>query len=227
MHKKFIVLFIGLFIVLLPILLLFTDVQFVAFDRDFYASEFRRYNIAENLNINFDDLMSVNENTINFIEGKRDDLDFQVMIAGAEQEFFSKRDKLHMVDVKNLFDQGTIIRNLGLIYVIFFIIIAFYKDKGFGRNLAKYCLISSLISIGVIGFLAILMSLDFYKYFTIFHKIFFTNDLWLMDPMVDRLVNIYPEAFFTDIAFRISSLFAVELALIILISSIILKKPRS
>lgn len=227
MYKKFIILFIGLFIALFPILLLFTDVQIAAFDRDFYASEFRRYHIAENLNINFDDLMSANENTINFIEGKRDNLDFQVMVAGAEQEFFSKRDKLHMVDVKNLFDKGTVIRSLGLIYVILFIIIGFYKNKRFWRNLAKYCLISSLLSIGLIGILAILMSIDFYKYFTIFHEIFFTNDLWLMDPIVDRLVNIYPEGFFTDIAFRISSLFAIELALIISISSIILKKSRS
>lgn len=227
MYKIFKALFLGLFIVLFPIILLFTDVQIAAFDRDFYASEFKKYNITENLDISFDNLMAANENTINYIEGKRVNLDFQVMIAGAEQEFFSKNDKLHMVDVKDLFDKGSVIRNLSLIYVIFFIIIGFYKNKGFGRSLAKYCLISSLMFIGFIGVLAILMNIDFYKYFTIFHKIFFTNDLWLMDPLADRLVNIYPEGFFTDIAFRISSLFAIELALIISVSSIILKKSRS
>ena len=88
MYKVFKVLFLGLFIALFPILLLFTDVQIAAFDRDFYASEFKKYNITENLDISFDDLMVANENTINYIEGKRDNLDFQVMIAGAEQEFF-------------------------------------------------------------------------------------------------------------------------------------------
>ncbi len=227
MYKRFFVLFISLFIALFPILLLFTDIQIAAFDRDFYAAEFKRYHIAENINVNFQDLMLANENTIHFIEGKRDNLDFQVIIAGSEQEFFSKRDKLHMVDVKNLFDKGKTIRNLGLIYVIFFIIIGFYKNKKFKKNLAKYCFVSSLLSIIFIGLLAMLMSIDFYKYFTIFHKIFFTNDLWLMDPVADRLVNIYPETFFTDIAFRISSLFAIELAVIITISSIILKKSRS
>ena len=40
-----------------------------------------------------------------------------------------------------------------------------------------------------------------------FHHIFFTNDLWILDPATDMLINIVPEGFFMDTAARIALLF--------------------
>ena len=61
------------------------------------------------------------------------------------------------------------------------------------------------------------MSIDFYKYFTIFHEIFFSNDLWQLEPAKDRLINMFPEAFFSDIAFKIVFYYIVELVLLLVI----------
>lgn len=51
------------------------------------------------------------------------------------------------------------------------------------------------------------MSTDFTKYFIMFHHIFFSNDLWILDPATDMLINIVPEGFFMDTAARIALLF--------------------
>ena len=36
---------------------------------------------------------------------------------------------------------------------------------------------------------------------------FFNNDLWILDPSTDMLINIVPEGFFMDTAERIAFLF--------------------
>ena len=61
------------------------------------------------------------------------------------------------------------------------------------------------VALALIG----VISTDFSKYFIVFHKIFFTNDLWILDPRTDMLINIVPEGFFFDTAARIALVFAV------------------
>lgn len=48
----------------------------------------------------------------------------------------------------------------------------------------------TVLFLGVTALLAGIISTDFTKYFIIFHKIFFTNDLWQLDPRTDLLINI-------------------------------------
>lgn len=48
---------------------------------------------------------------------------------------------------------------------------------------------------GLIAALAAIISTDFTKYFIMFHHIFFSNDLWILDPSTDMLINIVPEGF--------------------------------
>lgn len=57
--------------------------------------------------------------------------------------------------------------------------------------------------------LAAVISTDFSRYFVVFHHIFFDNDLWILDPDTDMLINIVPEAFFMDTALRIAIVFAI------------------
>ena len=58
-----------------------------------------------------------------------------------------------------------------------------------------------------IAALAAIISTNFTKYFIMFHHMFFTNDLWILDPTTDMLINIVPEGFFMDTAGRIAFLF--------------------
>lgn len=223
--KKTGFIFVVLFIVVVPLILLLTDVQLVAYDRDYYRSEYGKYNIPETIGMDMDNLMDSTEKLLLYLENKRDDLNFKGSFIRGEEEFFSTRDKQHMVDVKGLFVNGFYIRNITLIFVILFLLLLFWKKPvGRGlRKLAHYGIAIAVAGIAPILLVVILMSIDFYKYFTVFHKIFFTNDLWLLDPAVDRLVNIFPEQFFTDMAFRIAFLYISEMAVIFIGSMFVLK----
>jgi len=106
-------------------------------------------------------------------------------------DFFSEQDKLHMVDVKWLLNGIKYMFILSLVLVL----LSFYYHK---RNIASLLCYSSILSFIFILIFAIL-SLFFENSFIVFHKLFFNNDLWLMNPAVDKLVLLYPDNFFFTI----------------------------
>jgi len=214
------------FILMLILTLLFSDVQWVAFDRNYYSQQYGKYQIPQAIGMSSEDLMKATDYLLNYIDGKRDDLDFQMNIKGTQQEFFSQRDKQHMIDVKDLFIQGKLIRNIAFWYCVIFLAFFCYKASDRRVRFSKlliYTFIGGIIPIILLG---ILMSIDFYKYFTIFHEIFFDNDLWQLDLAKDRLVNMFPEAFFSDTAFRIVFLYIGELVLLLMLGIIGLWRKR-
>ena len=227
--KKIRYVFIVLFAALTPLVLLLTDVQLVAFDRDYYSAEYVKYGIPGHIGMNLENLMDSTEKLLQYLDNKRDNLDFKASFISSEEEFFSPRDKSHMVDVKGLFVNGRIIRNAALLYAAVFILYLFRKKplKSQLRKLARYGIAVSAAGIAPVLVLVILMNIDFYKYFTIFHEVFFSNDLWLLDPATDRLINMFPQDIFTDMAFSIAYYYIAEMALIFVCSLLVLKFVRA
>ena len=218
-----------LFVVLVPLMLLLTNVQLVAYNRDYYRKEYDKYGIPKHIGMSKDNLMESTEKLLLYLDNKRDDLDFKAPFNNGEEEFFSNRDKLHMIDVKGLFVKGRIFRNISFVYIMLYVMLLF-RNKPFKNQLRKLAcqgINISLAGIAPIIMLIILMKAHFYKYFTVFHEMFFTNDLWLLDPATDRLINIFPQDFFTDMAFSISYLYIAEMAAILICSLIALKLVKS
>jgi integral membrane protein (TIGR01906 family) len=223
--KKISAILVVLLVGLMPIMLLLTDVQLTAYNRDYYKAEYIKYKIPEYIGMNIDNLMNSTEILLQYLEDKRADLDFKAEFDKGTEEFFSQRDKQHMVDVKGLFVKGKLMRNISFLYVVGFLLYLFWKKpfRNQLRKLAKYGIAVTVAGVVPILILVVLMNIDFYKYFTIFHEIFFTNDLWLLDPAADRLINIFPQDFFTDMAFSISYLYIAELAVIMIGSLLVLR----
>lgn len=223
--RKISLVFAVLFIIAVPIVLLLTDVQMVAYDREYYRAEYLKYDIPENIGMSMDNLMKSTEELLLYLEDRRSDLDFKGSFNTGEKEFFSQRDKYHMVDVKGLFVKGKYIRNSLFIYLLAFLLFVFWRKpvKKQLRRLTRCGIAIAAVGITPVLLIVVLMSIDFYKYFTVFHQIFFTNDLWLLDPTVDRLVNIFPQEFFTDMAFSIAWMYIAEMLAILLCSVLLLK----
>lgn len=216
----------SIFILMFLLVLLLTDVQLIAFNEPYYAEQYEKYQVPQSIGIKMPDLMSATDNMLNYLNGKRDNLDFKMYINDVQQEFFSERDKLHMVDVKNLFVKGRLIRNIGFWYCVIFLAFLGYKMKDRRNKLSKLFIYTFIAGVVPIIALVILMNIDFYKYFTIFHEIFFNNDLWQLEPAKDRLINMYPEAFFSGIAFRIAFYYIAELILLLLLGIIGLRYSK-
>lgn len=53
--------------------------------------------------------------------------------------------------------------------------------------------------------------INFDASFRIFHRIFFTNNLWIFDPRSDYMINMLPEGFFFDFVIRIARIFGAFL----------------
>ena len=110
--------------------------------------------------------------------------------------------KIHFFEVKRIFIF------LYIISIIFFSIMIFQiitnKNKNLGKKLIK--IFNNSVNIIALILISVSMSvvINFSKTFYFFHKIFFRNDYWIFDPVIDPIINSLPE-----------ELFMIELILII------------
>jgi len=215
------ILFIIICLISLPTVLLLTNVEITAFNLDFYEKKYREYNIEEVTGINMTNLMYVTNEMLEYLKGNRDDLIIFTEVNGRVEQVFEEREILHMIDVKDLFSKGYIIRNsMAIILLIALGFLLVYHND----TLGKAIIISSVWPMLFMGILGILVYVDFNRYFNYFHEIFFDNDLWLLDPNTDILIQMLPLEFFSSIAYRILSLFAVELILFLVLGIVLNKK---
>ena len=90
------------------------------------------------------------------------------------------------------------------------------------KRLAKSMLWTFGIFILATAGAGLLFFSDFNKYFTLFHEVFFTNDLWLLDPRTDLLIRMLPEGFFFDMVARIGIIFLALMFAVVIISITVL-----
>lgn len=215
---------------LLIIAILITSFQVAIYgdpEYKFYEKEYRKYQVTESLQMEMDDVMDVTEKMMDYLIGRREELSVETTVNGETMDFFNEQDRLHMADVKNLFLGGLALRwwLLG-IFVLLILILIFPLKADWKRILPKAYFISLGIFLILTILLGCLFASDFTKYFTIFHEIFFTNDLWLFDPATDLMIRMLPEGFFYDMVIRIGMYFLVGLVIFAIIFAFIEKVGR-
>ena len=175
--------------------------RFLVFNLDFYEKEFTKLNVydkfpKETADENIKELISYLKN--------KDSL---------ETDFFNEKEKQHLIDVKNLINKAISLFYLTLFLLIIFLILNY-------KSLSKPFLYSG---VSIIILIIILLFLDFNQAFLNFHKLFFSNDLWLLNPETDNLINLFPQQFFSDFIKKvfINSFF---ISILLIISSFFLAK---
>ena len=73
------------------------------------------------------------------------------------------------------------------------------------RRIRLCAWLSPLLLLLPLGAFALYAALNFDAAFTLFHKLLFRNDLWLLDPRTDVLIRICPESMFMDMGIRIAA----------------------
>lgn len=194
----------------LMIVFLITSVEAVAYwTPHYYENEYTRYQVADDVHMEMDDLLYVTDEMMAYLRGSRDDLNIDTVVDGTPREFFNAREKAHMADVRNLFLGGLALRRLCLFLAAASVALLAFLKVPLKHLLPRMLCAGTVLFLGVTALLAGIISTDFTKYFIIFHKIFFTNDLWQLDPQTDLLINIVPEPFFMDTAARIGITFCL------------------
>lgn len=182
----------------------------------FYEKTFAKYNVTEDAQMEMSEVLKLSDYLIDYLKGHKDSLEnYRAVVNGEERLFYSEKEILHMEDVKGLFLGGLVIRRICIVIVVLLMAIMLIKKMDFIRALAK-CIIGTFLSIlAVLGVLVLLIASDFTRAFTIFHEIFFSNDLWLFDPDEDWVIRLLPEGFFMDMAAVIGVVFAISLIVVL------------
>lgn len=202
----------------LVVMLLLTCVSQAVFgNMNYFRKEFEKYNVTQNIDMEMDDIMYVMDELMDYLHGDRENLENIVTeVNGETRDFFTEREKTHMADCKVLFDGGFAIRKGAAVVFAALTLLLVFKKKFSLRRFLKYAALFSVIIAAGAGILAVAASIDFNGCFIVFHKLFFNNDLWILDPAEDLIINILVEPFFADMALKIALYCAAVLAVIVI-----------
>lgn len=136
-----------------------------------------------------------------FLRGKREN--FQYVLPAGDvlvRPLFHDYELRHMEDCRGLISLAETVRNmaggLAMLGLLPFFLLKKQADRHLFTTGGLYALrILSGIAFGA----ALWATLDFDRFFTAFHRLAFTNDLWLLNPRTDLLIRLMPEALFMDL----------------------------
>ncbi len=205
------------FALALIIALLISSVEFLLYYvPDYFRIQYEKNQVLEDVHMEMDDLLDVTDKMMDYLRGDRDKLQVTAEIGGQTRGFFNQREIAHMEDVKALFLGGLTLRRICLLLCAAALLFL-WKRKTL-RTLPASVLIGSGLFFALVLLLSLIVAADFQQAFTIFHQIFFDNDLWILDPATDLLINIVPEPFFMDTALYIVLLFGASMLLLFAVS---------
>lgn len=206
-----------LFAFCLLIALLITSVEAVVYwIPGYFEREYTKYDVTKDVRMDMDDLLDVTDEMMAYLRGDRPDLHVSTVVDGQTREFFNDREIAHMEDVRKLFLGGLALRSACIITALLCLLLLLIT-RGVRHVLPRaVCTGTALFFAAVCG-LAAVISTDFTRYFVIFHQIFFDNDLWILDPGTDLLINIVPEPFFMDTAALIALIYGTCVAAVFII----------
>lgn len=191
--------------IMLIVALLIVSIEMFALNPAFFDSEYAKLGTAQSLGMSDSDLKVVTKNLLDYTSGARENLDMQAEINGASREvFIDKTEKDHMVDVRALYLAARDVRTVFLIGAAVLFILAFVLSGK--KALIRLCRSFLWVSGGfvlIVAALGIYAAVDFNGFWTSFHHVFFSNNLWLLDPAKSILIQMVPEQFFSDLVARI------------------------
>lgn len=181
------------------------SIDFMAVENSYYHNFHEKYNISESSGLEKKWIYDASNGLVDFIKkGETNSI----------SHFFNEKEIKHMEDVYTLFKLDRFVYKSLFAFSIFTVL--FYVIRGktdIFIYIRKYFL---KVYFGIITFFIILV-LSFSSSFEYFHKIFFTNDLWILDYDTDLMIRILPEEFFLNMFINIIVLFSIAIFVIYII----------
>jgi len=188
--------------------LLLTSIDLLCFNRSFFHWQYSLNHTAESIGISEDGLMNATNALLDYMQDKRDDIKVIEVVNGSEREIFDERETLHMVDVKNLYLNAMKIRTILLVGSIAILTLLVFTYRNQSYTILSNAYRNGLFFLGsIIFFIAIYAIVDFNGFWMNFHYVFFDNDLFLLDPNISIMINMFPSNFFFAVVFGIILLF--------------------
>lgn len=190
------------------LILLVTSIDINCFNKSFFASEYTKMETAQSLHMSNEDLMKATNALLDYLQDDRDDIDVDIEVYDMDRKAFNERETLHMVDVKNLYQFALHLRLGAIVVLIGSIAYLIYEKKRDSlHELSHAYAKTALYFLMFVAMLGIWAAVDFTSLWESFHRLFFDNDLWLLNPRTDLMINMFPEDFFFHMVLRITGMF--------------------
>ncbi|WP_099187884.1 TIGR01906 family membrane protein [Tepidibacter mesophilus] len=199
--------------VLIFFLILLISIEFYSLNSFSYFIQYDKNNVYQNITYSKEDVKNITYNLINYLKDNAD-LEYKGV--------FSDKEKRHMKDVKYIFQIGLWIKRIAILIICTII----YANKKDIENMLKYFNKSILTTCVIFTLLCSIIALNYYKYFTAFHKIFFNNDDWLLSPKESIIINLLPLEFFKSISIYIFVTALILTCIVMSINLFIIKRKK-
>lgn len=153
-----------------------------------------------------DELDKISKDTILYLQTGEDSL---------LKRHFNDREIAHMSDVFKLYELNRSVTSISVTFIIITLVMSLiFKNKN-RLNKKTFFYILGIIILSIV--IVFIVSKDFNKYFIKFHEVFFDNDLWLLNPETDLMIQMMPLDFFIGMAKNIFIYFVLSLIVIMMI----------
>lgn len=125
-------------------------------------------------------------------------IDLTSITFGNQEQFFNSREITHMLDVQQLV--GYLNSVLMILFLLFVVMsVTFFLKKESVIDMYQNYIQSIKISLVLLCGLASYILINFNQFWLQFHEIFFSNDLYLLDPNDSRMINMLPGELFQQV----------------------------
>ena len=175
-------------------------VCFLAESSEVMTREITRFAPPETTGLSADLYPEMGQHIAAFLRGEK--ASFQYTLPAGEglvRPLFHDYELRHMADCRGLIALAERVRSAaGTLAAI--CLLALFFLKGARRHAFARSGLRVLRALcGLAAGLALWAVFDFDSFFTTFHRLAFTNDLWLLNPRTDLLIRLMPESLFIDL----------------------------
>ena len=216
----------SLILIVVPLLLIATNVLSVVAFPYLYSYGFEKYDIVAYTGIEMEQLELAGQQIRDYFSNDDEWITIRVERHGEiVPNLFNEREILHMKDVKHLLNKVEFVQQISFVIIVIGILLGFLtRDQGhMARSVRSICRGGGL-TLCMTVFVGILMVVGFQRIFILFHLVSFNNDLWILDARRDFLIMMFPTGFFFDATMLIALMTVVEGIVLWLVAPRILRK---
>lgn len=166
-----------------------------------YHYGFDRYNVGAVTGLEPAEQEKAADGLIAYFNSDKEFIDLTVTRYGEPFVLFNEREIIHLYDVKGLIrlDYRILAGTAGYLALVG----AFLAWRRAPRSASAPLFWGGAVTLAGLGALTLMAAVDFDAFFTRFHLLSFTNDLWLLDPTTDYLIMLFPGGFWQDAALAV------------------------
>ncbi len=188
-----------IFVVAVPVFLVTSNVRWAFNSAALYELGFARHDVAQRTGLSDEQLSDAATQIRDYFNSDERLLHLRIDFGGETRELFNARETQHMEDVKELVWRTYRVQEGTSLFMLLFVTLGFLvQGRLFAGHLRRLLVYGSGASVAIVGAIGLVSLVAFGPLFRLFHELSFANDLWLLDPSTDVLVQLFPLGFWLE-----------------------------